>query len=334
MADISTTFCGNRVKSPLGLANLANYGGIAMANPRVRVDASLRAVENGAAWVSLGYVCTEDQKDYPKGKDPVNVWGMVNDGGFPPFPDQQYLIATADEAAIMASRDESLEIVALLKRELPKDVPIKADCIAPGADLEKWVSHAKEFEQAGVDFIQLDISCPETAFHEETEWAVEVEPGMPIEYLCNIPKAMSEVVSKVRKEVKVPIGFKFSAETGYPRCVNVANEARKSGVDFIDILNAPIGFNPIDIYNDGRPLRSMWPYKHNCFTLTTGMGRTRARAHLAAVKLFVPDVELIAISGLHKPEHIVDYIMMGAQVCESCSGFLYQGVQFFKKCNA
>lgn len=333
MGNISTTFCGKKVKSPLGVACLASYGGIVTANPRVRADLLLKAAEEGAGWISLAYTCTEDQKDYPKGKEPLILWGMIDDGSIEAFGSQKFITATGDEKSIMARRDEALEQVAILKRELPKDVLIKADCIAEGEDFDKWVSHGKEFEQAGADYIEFDVSCTVTAFHIKTEWAVSQEPGLPTEYLSHIPQGLAEIITKAKKEIKIPIGFKMAVEAGYPRVIHVANATKKAGADFITCFNAPIAFSPIDIYNDGKPLRSMWPHKANCFTFSSGMGRARARGLMAAIKMFVPDIELVGISGLLQPEHIVDYIMMGAQVCESSSGYLYHGVQFFRKCN-
>ena len=333
MADISTMFCGKKVKSPLGVAALANYGGIAMANPRERVDCYLRAVEEGAGFVTLSYTCTEDQKDYPKGKDPLFVWGMCNDGGLPKWGNQKYVVAAADEHAVMARRDEVLEQIALLKRELPKDVLIKADVIGPGIEFDIWASHAHEFEQAGVDHLELDVSCTLTAAHLKTEWAVTVEPGLPTELMSNVPEALCELITEVKKKVKIPVGYKVSPEAGFPRFITIVKRTYDAGANFVTCTNAPASFNPIDIYNDGKPLRSMWPHTSNTLVFTSGQGRAQGRRDVSMIKLFVPGMEPVGITGIQEPEHIVDYIMLGAQVCESCSGYLYQGAQFYRKCN-
>jgi len=333
MADLSTTFCGKKVKSPLGVAALANYGGTAMANPRNRVDCYLRAVEQGASFITLSYTCTEDQKDYPKGKEPMFIWGMNNDGGLPKWGDQKYIIGAGDEHAVLARKDEALEQIVLLKKELPSDILIKADVIGPGVDFDLWASHAAEFEQSGVDLIELDVSCTLTGAHLKTEWAVAEYPGLPTEQMSNVPAALAEMLGKVKKKVSMPFGFKISPEAGFPKFITIAKAAFDAGASFITCTNAPATFNPIDIYNDGRPLRSMWPHTSNTLVFTSGQGRAQGRRDVSMIKMFVPEMQPVGITGLQRPEDVVDFIMLGAQVCESCSGYLYQGDHFYKKCN-
>lgn len=333
MADLSTKFCGRKVKSPLGVAALANYGGAEMANPRTRVDAYLRCVEQGAGFVTMSYTCIENQKLYPKGKEPLFVWGMNNDGGLPKWGDQKYIIGAADEHAVMARKDEVLEQIRLLKKELPQDVLIKADAIGPGIEFDTWASHALEFQQAGVDLIELDVSCTLTGIHLETEWAVAAYPGLPTEQMSNVPEALSQMLRKVKEKVTVPFGFKISPEAGFPKFITIARAAYDAGASFITCTNAPATFNPIDIYNDGRPLRSHWPYDSNTLVFTSGQGRAQGRRDVSMIKMFVPEIEPVGITGLQRPEDVVDYLMLGAQVCESCAGLLYQGDHFFRRCN-
>jgi dihydropyrimidine dehydrogenase (NAD+) subunit PreA len=333
MAAISTKFCEKTIKSPLGVAALANYGGIAMANPRERVDCYLRAAEEGAGFITLSYTCTEDQKDYPKGKDPLFVWGMGNDGGLPKWGDQKYIVAAADEHAVLGRKDEVLEQIRLLKKELPKDVLIKADCIGPNIEFETWASHAKEFEQAGVDYMELDVSCTLTAAHLKTEWAVTVKEGFPTELMSNVPEALKEMLTKVKEKVKIPIGYKISPEAGFPRFIHIAKITADAGANFVTCTNAPATFNPIYIYNDGKPLTSHWPHTSNTLVFTSGQGRAQGRRDVSMIKMFVPEIEPVGITGIQQPEHVVDYIMLGAQVCESCSGYLYQGAHFYKRVN-
>jgi len=330
MADLSVDICGVKMRNPIGAAALANSYTSAVG-PKEHAEKILESVEAGAGHCSTHYICPELMKDYPKGKEPMMRWGMATDDA--PKGDMKYLFLTADEHTIMGRKDKGLEVLKYLKDGVPKDVPVIANIIGPGSDAKAWAEHAKIFEDAGADIIELDPSCSITAFHTETEWAVAAkEEGFPVNVAADEIDVMTEIVRETKKLVKIPVGFKMSPETGWPRMIYLAKSTLDAGCNFISCTNAPYGFSPFDIYNNGRPMQSMFPYVNkNVWVALIGYGRAIGRKCTAAIKTFVPEMQVNGITGIMKPEHVVDYMMLGASFCQISSGLMWYGADIFKR---
>jgi len=331
MADTSVDFFGVRMRSPFGIAALAKSS-IGEIKARKHAEMLMESVKAGGGHVTTHYICPELMKDYPKGKEPLIKWGMLTDES--PAGDLKYLFLSADEHTIMGRKDSGMEMLKYLKDMVPPDVPIVANIIGPGSDAQAWADHAREFEDAGADIIELDPSCAITAFHLETEWAVAPqEEGFPVNVAADEIDVMVDILKAVTRKVKIPVGFKMSPETGWPRMIYLAKATYDAGAKFISCTNAPYTFSPIDIYNNGRPLHSAFLYApHNMWVAAIGSGRAIGRKCTAAIKTFVPQMHVNGITGIMKPEHVIEYIMLGATFCQISSGLMWYGMDIFRRC--
>lgn len=320
---LKTTFCGREIRSPFGGAALA-MSSPAAASAESYIDKLSKFVEYGAGIASTLYVCPEHLKDYPKGKEPTFKWGRNK------REDHNYLIFQADKDCIMGRLEEGLEIVRRLRERCPENVLVQANIVVESDEPKTWAEHAKAFEDAGADIIELDVSCAINAY-EESDQVDSWMRGMPLDFLADRPEELSKVLRAITSVVKIPVGFKMTPESGFPRFLYIAKAAYEAGARFVSCSNAPICVNPIDIYNRGRPASEAYPIAKNQFVGLVGGGRFIGRKQVAGIKLLVPELEVVGITGILKPEDVVDYIMLGAQITELSSGLMWYGGRYIKR---
>ena len=78
----------------------------------------------------------------------------------------------ADITSTQFFLENALEIISLVKPELPEDVPLIAQPNVPGADLEGWVRLCQLLEQAGADALELNFCPLSMAGNEQARSAV------------------------------------------------------------------------------------------------------------------------------------------------------------------
>ena len=157
MADLSVTFAGKKLRSPLGAASHAalNAG---LGDPRKETDHLKAYADFGVGFVYSPFICPEPV--HPREMHPVWKWQRVKSRD--PFSNMGLLVAT-DARRIMCRLEPGLEMIGSLRDKLPDDVAVIANMIGPGADPRGWAEHCKKAEEAGADIIELNVSCPITA---------------------------------------------------------------------------------------------------------------------------------------------------------------------------
>jgi len=324
MADLSITFAGKKLRSPLGVASHA------LVRPEHDPQA-LSAHLNGYVDAGAGFVYTpfiNPELRHPKGMAPAYKFMSIRSRE--PFACEGLLVA-ADAERIMSRLEEGLRLVDLLKKSLPPDVPVIANLIGPGADPEGWAEHCKKFEDAGADIIEMNVSCPLPAATAEATGdygAGELSEAAGV-LLGDSPALLTPVVEAVVKAVKIPVGVKMTPETGFPRLVGLAESIKKAGASFITGINAPITCSPPDIYNEGK---AKWVgIEDNMICAALGpMDRFICYRNLASLSMFVPGIELAGVGGLVEPEHVVEAMMLGARICEFSSGIFWRGTKLIE----
>jgi len=324
MADLSVTFVGKKLRTPLGVASHAL---VRPEHDPLALSVHLKGyVDAGAGFVYTPFINPELK--HPKGMAPAYKFMAIRARG--PFACEGLLVA-ADAERIMERLEEGLKLVDLLKKSLPADVPVIANLIGPGADPEGWAQHCKKFENAGADMIEMNVSCPlPAATAEATGCYADGELSQAAGALLgDSPVLLAPVVDAVVKAVKIPVGVKLTPETGFPRVVGLAESVKKAGAQFITGINAPITCSPPDIYNEGK---AKWVgIEDNMICAALGpMDRFICYRNLAALSMFVPGIDLAAVGGLVEPEHVVEAMMLGAKVCEFSSGLFWRGTQLIE----
>ena len=220
-----------------------------------------------------------------------------------------------------------------LAQEKPKEVPIVINLGGFADVAETWVDGAKWFEELGADMIEVNLGCPLPSGVDGTLQGYQNKKYSPLcqgllmgdnpETVYNITKAVADAVS-------IPVGVKLTPETGFPRIIDVTRAAYSAGAQFVQLFNAAVGMAPPDIYNGGKP---KWLYMDGSpFCMASGSFlRIPCYKSVAAVKRYVPDLDIAAAGGLVEPEHFIEAMMLGASLVQPCTGIIEQGNSLIRK---
>lgn len=159
---------------------------------------------------------------------------------------------------------------------------------AVGGTPAEFALVAKGLEQAGVDAVEVNLSCP------------NIEGGTM--FALN-PAAAAAVVAAVRQAVAVPVSAKLSPNA--EDIVGVAGAVAEAGADWLVLTNTAWGFG-IDI-STRRP------------TLTRGVGgysgpplKALAMRCVWEVHQAMPAVAIVGCGGVATAEDVVEYLLAGA----------------------
>jgi len=225
------------------------------------------------------------------------------------------------------------EMIDIIKPKLPKEVPIIGNCGGLGAFPETFVSSAKSLEQAGCDLIEVNVGCSLPANMEN---AVDdyLDQNLPLYFAGGLvgdqPELVEEITRQVVNAVKIPVGVKLSPETGFPRIVDIARRIKKAGGKFANCSNNAVVIPPPDIYNKGK---SPFPFMEDNF-FCAGSGnylRQIVYKQIAAIARFVPGLDIVCTGGLTVPEHVIEAMMLGANVTQFVTAMMYEGRNDIKK---
>lgn len=179
-----------------------------------------------------------------------------------------------------------------------------------GATIKEFVQVAKRLASAEPDFLELNISCPNT----------ESEFGQPFGVGS---KDTFAVTRAVKKSVKIPIIVKLSPNVTDIKLI--AKAAEDGGADVISAINTLIGM-VIDV-ESGKPI------------LTNKKGGVSGPAIRPIAVRCVYDVfssvkvPVIGIGGVTSGHDAIQMIMAGAKAVGIGSAVYYRGFNVFKKIN-
>ncbi len=242
--DLSVNFAGVKMRSPVGVASQAPFSPLAMS-PVYLTEMLLKHVEAGAGFVHTPYI--HPQYEHPKNRLPTGRFMKAEVPGFGKLG----MYAVAESYRIEMRLREGLQLVDNLKDCLPKDVPVIANILGPGADPHGWAEHAAKLEAAGADIIELDVSCPlpagaAGAVEAYTSERIPEHAGV---LLGDLPSLTVAVAKAVVERCNIPVGVKMSPEVGFPRLIGFVEQLKEAGVHWVSSINAVLSVAPPDIYN-------------------------------------------------------------------------------------
>ncbi|MFH1652231.1 MAG: 4Fe-4S binding protein [Chloroflexota bacterium] len=350
---LKVTFAGVEFRSPIGVAAIDNtFGCDPPANldayVRTNADILLKHIKAGAGYVYVmaGYateetirraheVCRPEeahpnapraQRAMRAGCDtaPYGAEGMY-------FINTPFWIGGEQMRAIHPAKAKLIEV---MRREKPADVPLIVG-ISGIADMpDAYVDGAKMYESLGADMVELNFGCPQPCAQRGgiEDFFEKRFPARTMGVLVgdNDPSMIENITREVVRSVNIPIGVKCSAETGFPRIVELARRIRDAGAKYIQVVNGLVGIAPPDIYRGGRPL---WPFADgNPFCTTSGSWlRMLCYRDVAAIARFVPGIDIAAAGGLVMPKHCVEVMMLGAGLTQLCTGVIEQGRSLIRR---
>jgi dihydroorotate dehydrogenase (NAD+) catalytic subunit len=176
-----------------------------------------------------------------------------------------------------------------------------------GFDVEEYCEASKIAEEAGVDAIELNISCPHVK-------EVGIEIGQN-------PELVSEIIKKVKKKIKKPIIVKLSPNVS--DIVAMAKIAEDAGADALTAVNT-IRAMAIDVDIKRPVLRkkigglsgpAIKPIALRC-------------VYEISEKVRIP---LIGCGGIQNWSDAIEFILAGATAVQIGTSILYEDMSIFKK---
>jgi len=337
MANLECEFAGVKMRTPIGVSSIASPVYIGH-EPKKQAEHLLRFVDRGAGYVYLPLTCPEEERP-EKYKRTAGKFLRVTLGGVREPIMGWYTIGNNER--FLHRTNETLPTAEYLKKRVPADVPIIANMTGEGIDEKSWVDLAKKHEDAGVDMIELNMSCPLPAI-DAVGSGRELHTTVPAELaglgaigidplLGDTLGMIGPVVKAVVEAVKVPVGVKPSPEAGFPRNVAIYKEIADAGGKFITTINGQVTVVPPDIENEGK---SLYPFCD--FNAISGSGGPwiypLALKALGTGCVFVPEVDYSGTGGIINPRQVIELMMVGAKHIGLCSGFLFKGTRFVSDC--
>lgn len=159
-----------------------------------------------------------------------------------------------------------------------------------GHTLEEYIDVAKKIKGQDIDLVELNVSCPNLSSGGIT--------------FGTSPKDVFEVVSKVKKEIDVPLVVKLTPNV--TSIEEIASACENAGADGLSLINTLIGMK-IDIYKRKTVLKNRVgglsgpPIKPVALSMVNKVFK--------AVK-----IPIIGMGGISNFEDAIEFIMAGASL--------------------
>lgn len=297
-----------------------NLGGIELKNPFVVASAStsrnlkqvMTAEEVGASAVLLKAIVTKQSYNAKPFyyKDPK--------GNFMSNPSDPRLLA-----------DEGVALIKECKKH--SKLPIIANTMGSGRDVESWAEISKKLADAGADMIELNLGCPNIGVMDKALGKIKGDEDQVLGAVCGqSPSLAAQITRTVKQAVKVPVMVKMTPTAS--DMTAVAEACLAEGAETIDVSNCLQILPGVDIYNDGRPLFDNYetvPFSGICGPQT----KVYTLRNIAMLALKCPGTEILGSGGLMDFKDCVEAIMCGAETTAICTSIYWYGWDVFKDLN-
>ncbi|MHB1254101.1 MAG: hypothetical protein ACYCZ1_08025 [Candidatus Humimicrobiaceae bacterium] len=332
MIDISTKLAGIKMRSPIGVSphNLDKpwFPG------KKAAECFMKYVDAGAGFIYIPAIVPGEPTKYEKELDfeglfknqkYVGRWMRINEG-------KEMLAHIYTAKDLFNFLPWADELIKTIKPKLPENVPIIGQMMVHDVSPEKWADHAKKIESLGVDLIELNTGCPVSAMStlEHLNLPPEAKWGMMMGVL---PEILFPVFDAVVSAVKIPVGFKLTPESGFPRMMFIAEEAKKRNLKFIVTTHKYFAVAPPDIYNGGQ---GKFPAVNGANLLADFGGAALRFSMYKATALIsknISGIECFSGGGITRPENVIEALMLGASACQTLTGIVTFGIRFITKIN-
>lgn len=274
MADLSTQYMGLKLPSPLILASSS------LSN---RVENFQAAEANGAGAVVVRSLFEEQIEAAQSELDEAASSGGDNN------PEAHGYLPS-----LKVGPRDYLNLLKKAKKAVKIPVIASLNCVAPGS----WSEYAKQIEDAGAD--ALEVNC----------YFVAADPTVSGE---EVEKKYLDVLTSIRRTVKLPIAFKLSPF--FTALAHSALRFDKAGANGLVLFNR---FLQPDISVEKRSLLVSMPLSHPSEMLLSmrwvAILFGKVKAHLAAS------------TGVHDTSGVIKQLLAGAQVVQLASTLVKNGI--------
>lgn len=225
---------------------------------------------------------------------------------------------------VMYTREEVYAMLRAVKNEMKgkphENCPVVGSILCETTDPEVWSKTAREFEEKGIDMLELNLGCSIVLRAPDESKQVYA--------LYQMPELMEKVVKAVRETISIPLMVKIGAELPFPQgIINAGKAILRAGCKAISAIGGYPVIWPPDIYAGGRP-KGLKFVKGDKITFSTGIGpftRIVMNKFALTFALYLPEIDFCGRGGFLDPEHVVEFIMLGGKVAGFASGLLWRG---------
>lgn len=165
--------------------------------------------------------------------------------------------------------------------------------------IDEWISIARKVEETGIDFLEVDISCPHEPEQEKKTFS----------------KMVYEVTRELSRNLSIPIVPKLTFQV--EDLVEVAKEADRSGASWITVANRLLGID-IDVENAK-------PIMHGSYAGIGGPWSIYYGLRWISEITSEVAIPVSASGGVMNSEDIIKYLMVGAKSVQICTVIIVKG---------
>jgi dihydroorotate dehydrogenase (fumarate) len=277
MVDLTTTYLGLKLKNPL----------VASASPLSEKVETVKKLEQAGIAAVVMYSLFEEQIIH----ESLELDHYLTQGSYSSSEAVTYL---PEAGRYILSPEVYVETLKKLKQAV--NIPIIASL--NGVSTGGWIRYAKKMQDAGADAVELNIYYLPT---DSSMNAAELE------------KAYINLVSDVRKSVKIPIAVKLS-----PFFTSIPNIARR-------LVEA--GANGLVLFNRFfQPDLDIEELKVAPNLILSTSSELRLPLRWIAILYGHTQADLALTTGIHTAEDVVKAVMAGANVTMMASELLLKGI--------
>lgn len=221
------------------------------------------------------------------------------------------------------SRDEGLELMRRGKEET--SLVLLANITNPLTDIDSWISLARDFQDAGADAIEANMTCPHIGIQSTKFGKVVPQELYSGGSIGMDPAHCFAIIESLKKNLHIPVIAK--PYPLHPRFVDSMKAIYKAGADAVSISTTISDCLPSpDIYNEGKPLISLLDNINLGTVSGNPLSKHSTFGKVAIVNTTVP-LPIVAAGGVTNWSDVIEMIMWGASAVGICTHIMWYGFE-------
>ncbi|MGQ8338883.1 dihydroorotate dehydrogenase-like protein [Sunxiuqinia sp. A32] len=276
MANLETSYMGLHLKNPIIVAS----SGLTNSVEKIK-----GLEEAGAGAVVLKSIFEEqinNEVSYLIHKDPQNLYPEAED----------YIRNYTRENSV----EQHLNLLKDAKKECSIPIIASINCVSS----QEWTRIAKDFENAGADALELNLFIIPTSRQEKTD---------------EIEQIYIDVLSKVKKQVKIPVSVKIGFY--FTNLIAMSEKLMANGASAVTMFNR--------FYEPDINIEKLEITASEVFSSPSDI--RRSLRWIGMISAALPKLEIAASTGIHDGEAVIKQLLAGAQVAQVCSVVYINGAQ-------
>ncbi len=242
------------------------------------------------------------------------------------FNDRNALCFTAEKRLKFY---EGLKLMEDAKKELKELILMANITYAGDQGAEGWVNMAKKFEEVGADIIELNMCCPNMSYNVELssgdDSCCKVRTGAS---LGQQGDAVAEIVSEIKKVIKIPLFVKLTPEGG--KIAQVAKALYAAGADAVGGTANRLGIPPINLDAPGKAAYHLQDEISMSCHSGAWLKPLALRDTYEIRKVNGPEPRIMAAGGIRNYKDAAEMFMCGADLIGISAETLISGYGFIE----